>query len=236
MKQLSRAHQAISDQKAAFSQFRPAVADEQSMDLLRFYDSFDGAVSGFILSELNMRQSDRCKALKVFSELQAHSYKQGEEHNLRALGHLAHAQAFLWKFRKNLPAQDAAAKPFVERLGDIRHEMREFLCELEIKSSDATELSAAVDKVCALFRSGASEADIFGFVDGGIKSLEALRKTPGRGADSNIAAWKLHVAQIMLALATWVAYKCFHSTCRCAQIERSVHGAILAIASVVHVA
>jgi hypothetical protein len=236
MKQLSRAHQAISDQKSAFSQFRPAVADEQSMELLRFYDSFDGAVSGFILSELNMRQGDRCKALKVFGDLQNHSYKQGVEFNLRALDHLAHAQAFLWKFRKNLPEQDTAAKPFVQRLDDVRHEMREFLCELEIKSSDAAELSSAVDNVCAVFKTGASEAGIFVFIDSAIKSLEALRKTPGRGADSNIAAWKLHVAQIMLALATWIAYKCFNATCRCAQIEKSVHGAILAIASVVHVA
>jgi hypothetical protein len=87
-----------------------------------------------------------------------------------------------------------------------------------------------------VFKTGASEAGIFVFIDSAIKSLEALRKTPGRGADSNIAAWKLHVAQIMLALATWIAYKCFNATCRCAQIEKSVHGAILAIASVVHVA
>ena len=119
MKQLNRENQAVAEQKAAFSQFRPAVADEESMELLRFYDSFDGAVSGFILSELNMRQGDRCKALNVFSELKTHSYKQGQEHNLRALGHLANAQAFLWKFRKNLPPQDTADKPFVQRLDDV---------------------------------------------------------------------------------------------------------------------
>ncbi|MBC7436988.1 MAG: hypothetical protein H7332_13085 [Bdellovibrionales bacterium] len=236
MKQLNRANQAVADQKAAFSQFRPAVADEQSTELLRFYDSFDGAVSGFILSELNMRQGDRCKALNVFSDLQAHSYKQGAEYNLRALGHLANAQAFLWKFRKNLPEPDTATKSFAQRLDDVRHEMREVICELEIKASDAAELSVTLDHVCTLFRRGACEAGIFVFIDGGIKSLEALRKTPGRGAESNIAAWKLHVAQILLALAVWVAYKCFHVTCRCAQIEKSVHGAILAVASVVHVA
>ncbi len=236
MKQLNREHQAIADQKSAFAMFRPAVEDEQSIELLRFYDSFDGAVSGFILSELNMRQGDRCKALHVFPELQAHGFAQGQEHNLRALSHLANAQAFLWKFRKAVSAKTAVEKPFIERLGEFRHELREAICQLEIKASDAAELSQAVDEVCAIFRSGATEAEVFDSIDATIRSLEALRKTPGRGADTNIAAWKILVARILLALAAWVTYKCFHTTCRCAQTEKAVHGATLAIASVVFLA
>ncbi len=236
MKQLSREHQTIASQKAAFAQFRPAIEDEQSVELLRFYDCFDGAVSCLILSELHMRQGDRCKALNVFTELAAHSYFQGTEQNLKALNHLANAQAFLWKFRKGLLADNAVGTPFMQLLDDFRHEMREGLSQLEVKARDAVELGAVVDEVSAVFRSGATVVDIFGFIDSAIRSLEALRKTPGRGAETNIAAWKLPVAQIMVAVAAWVAYQCFHTTCRCAQTEKSVHGAVLAIASVVYAA
>lgn len=236
MKQLSREHQSIASQKAAFAQFRPAIEDEQSVELLRYYDCFDGAVSCLILSELHMRQGDRCKALNVFPELAAHSYLQGTEQNLKALNHLANAQAFLWKFRKNLQGGNAVGKPFMQLLDDFRHEMREGFSQLEIKAGDAAELGTVVDDVCAVFRTGASEPEVFGFIDGAIRNLEALRKTPGRGAETNIAAWKLPVAQIMVAVAAWVAYHCFHATCRCAQTERSVQGAVLAIASVVYAA
>ncbi len=236
MKQLSREHQTIASQKAAFAQFRPAIEDEQSVELLRFYDCIDGAVSCLILSELHMRQGDRCKALNVFPELTAHSYLTGTEHNLKALNHLANAQAFLWKFRNGLQAGNAVGKPFMQLLDDFRHEMREGLSQLEVKASDAAELGVVVDEVCAVFRSGATDIDVFSFIDTAICGLEALRKTPGRGAETNIAAWKLPVAQIMTAAAAWVAYQCHHSTCRCAQTEKAVQGAVLAVASVVHAA
>jgi hypothetical protein len=236
MKQLNREHQAIADQKSAFALFRPAVQDEQSIDLLRFYDAFDGAVSGFVLSELHMRQADRCKALHVFPELQTHALAQGQELNLRALAHLANAQAFLWKFRKSLSPQSPVEKPFIERLGEFRQEIREAVCQLEIKASDASELSQAVDEVCAIFRSGATEVEVFDAIDATIRSLDALRKTPGRGADTNIAAWKILVGRVLLILSAWVTYKCFHVTGRCAQTEKAVHGAVLAIASVVFLA
>ena len=235
MKQLSREHQAIAEQKAAFAHFRPALADEQSAELLRFYDCLDGAVSSLILSELHMRQGERCKALKVLPELQMHSLRHGNEQNLKALAHLANAQAFAWKFRKNILAEKSG-KSFAPRLDDFRHEMREALCQLEIKGSEAAALDEAFGEVCTVLRTGGGEAQLFDFIDAGIRSLESLRKTPGRGAQAYIASWKLLLVRIVLALAAWTAWKCFHTTCRCAQSERAVHGAVLAVASIVFAA
>lgn len=235
MKQLSREYQAIAEQKAAFAQFRPALADEQAQELLRFYDCLDGVVSSLILSELHMRQAERCKALKVLADLHMHSLRLGGEQNLLALAHLANAQAFAWKFRKSMLAEKSG-KSFAPRLDDFRHEMREALCQLEIKGTDAAELGEALDEVCTVLRTGGAEAQLFDFIDSSIRSLEALRKTPGRGAKTNIADWKLLVVRIVLALAAWTAWKCFHATCRCAHNERAVHGAVLAIASIVFVA
>jgi hypothetical protein len=235
MKQLSREHQAIAEQKAAFAHFRPAIADEQSIEMLRFYDCLDGAVSSLILSELHMRQAERCKALNVLSELHQHSLRIGNEQNLKALAHLANAQAFAWKFRKKI-VTEKSEKSFASRLDDFRHETREAFCQLEIKGSDAAELGEALDEVATVLRTGGGEAELFDFIDSAICSLEALRKTPGRGAQTNIAAWKLLLVRIVLALAAWTAWKCFHATCRCAQSERAVHGAVLAAASIVFAA
>ena len=70
-----------SESENEFRKFCPVVEDEESLHLLRFYDSFDGAVSAFILTELHIRQADRCKALGVFTDYQKHSANVGAQQN-----------------------------------------------------------------------------------------------------------------------------------------------------------
>lgn len=245
MKQLSREHQAILNQKASFAHLRTVIEDEQSLELIRFYDSFDGAMSSFILTELHMRQGDRCKALQVFPDYQAHSHKQGARQNLKGLSYLAASQVFLEEFRKNLIGINPVARPpsppreipveksFSPRLQEVRQELKEAIAQLEIKGRDAQELGGVVDDVVSVFKIGASSVDVFAFISAKVKELEAVRKTPERGAETNIAVWKLVAAAVLLVLAVWVVYKCFYSPWRCSKNEKAIYNTILAVAMIV---
>lgn len=233
MKQLSREHQAILDLKTSFSSLRPIVEDEQSLELIRFYDSFEGAVSSFVLTELHIRQADRCKALGVFPDRQKFSLAVGEKHNLRGISYLGISRTFLQEFRKALKPENPVDRGFSRRIGEFKLDIKEALAELEIKGSDAGELGNVIDEVAAILKSGATSVDVFNYIDRKVGDLEVARKSPTRGADTNIAVWKLVSAAVMLALATWVVYKCYYSSWRCSKNEKAIYNSILAIASII---
>ncbi|HXT51034.1 MAG TPA: hypothetical protein VN811_08320 [Thermoanaerobaculia bacterium] len=232
MKQLSREHQAVLDQKVGFAAFRPVVEDEQSLDLLRFYDSFDGAVSAFILTELHIRQADRCKALGVLADYQKHSAGAGAKQNSTGLSYLETAQTHLDEFRKALKAENPVDKGFSRQLNETKTAMKEALAQVEIKGTDAQGLGAVIDEVSGLFAIGATSVNVFVYVGKKLDELKAMRRTPGRGAETNIAVWKLVAAAVLLALGSWVVYKCYYSPWRCSKKEKAIYNSILAVAIV----
>lgn len=233
MKQLSREHQAILNMKASFSHFRPVVEDEQSLELVRFYDSFSGAISSFILTELHIRQGERCKVLQVFPEYQAHSLKKGEKHNLRGLTYLDTSKALLQEFRKNLKPESPVDRGFSRKLNEFKLDLKEAIAELEIKPSDAEELGKLIEEIGAVLKVGATSVDVFGYIDSKIVELDTVRRSKGRGAESNIAVWKLVSAAVMLSLGVWVVYKCYYSSWRCTKNEKAIYNSILALAAII---
>lgn len=233
MKQLSREHQAISNLKISFCSFRPIVEDEQSLELIRFYDSFEGALSSFVLTELHIRQADRCKALGVFPDRQKSSLAVGEKHNLRGTSYLATSRIFLQEFRTALTPENPVNRGFSRRIGEFKLDVKEALAELEIKGSDAGELGNVFEEVIAILKPGATSVDMFNYIDRKVGELETVRKSPTRGAETNIAVWKLVSAAVMLGLATWVVYKCYYSSWRCSKNEKAIYNSILAVAAIV---
>jgi hypothetical protein len=219
--------------KASFAHLRPVVEDEQSVELVRFYDGFEGAISSFVLTELYIRQGERCKALNVFPSYQTHSTQRGEKHNVRGLSYLDSSRAFLNDFRSTIQKDTPVDKKFLKQaLTEFKQDLKEALADLEIKASDATELGNTVDEVGAVFVPGATSIEVFNFIDAKVGELEKARQLPGRGADTNLPIWKLIAAAVLLGLGAWVVYKCFYSRSRCSKKEKAIYDTILATAIV----
>jgi hypothetical protein len=120
------------------------------------------------------------------------------------------------------------------KAADIVRQLKEQICHLEIKGSDAGELGKLVDQMFDTEIKDINSADGFlRLLSGRTKSLIEIRASKGRGAETNIAVWKLVSAAVSLALAIWVVYKCYYSPWRCSKKEKAIYNSRLAVAMIV---
>ena len=61
-----------------------------------------------------------------------------------------------------------------------------------------------------------------------------VRSQPGRGAETNIAVWKIVAIAITAGLGAWVVYKCKYSRWRCSSKEKKIYNTILALAMITY--
>ena len=102
MKTLSREHQAVFNFKNSMCQLRPVVTDQEEIYFTSFFDSFDGAISDFIQTELFIRQGERCKELKINPDLESYSINYGTKLNKQGIELTRASLGFLRKFKKIL--------------------------------------------------------------------------------------------------------------------------------------
>ncbi|HHT9113662.1 MAG: hypothetical protein HZA47_11080 [Planctomycetes bacterium] len=234
MKELTREHRAILNFKLASAQVRAIVGDEENIMFTRFYDAFEGGISYFIQSELNIRQGERCRALGVKPEIQSAALAQGAKLNKKGIEMLGISQAMLGEFIKTIAKEEPSTDvKFQAKLKEFQVDVREILSDLEIKASDAKEIDGVLTEVIAAAGPGKTSKDLAAFLAAKVKALAEVRGTAGRGAETNIAIWKLVAAATLLALAIWVVYKCYYSRWRCSKSEKAVYDTILAFAMVV---
>lgn len=234
MKQLTVAHQAVFNFKTAADQYRPVTeTDVAQEDYRDFYDYFTGAISNFINSELNFRQGARCASVGINPDLQSYSDGLGEQLNTEGIGYLVEALICFNNFRDeqvDLPVIGADFQPI---LADYKTRLRETMVLLEIKGSDALELSNEIEAVTSKLVAGNTGQQLLEYIAAKVQQLADVRSQPGRGAESNIAIWKLIAAAVMLGLASWVVYKCYYSQRLCSKREKAIYNSILAVAMIV---
>jgi hypothetical protein len=226
MKQLSREHQAVFNFKNAVAQFRPVVTDQESMPFTRFFDSFEGAISNFIQTELFIRQGERCARLNVFPDLKNFSLNYGNQLNVQGIDYLNISKTFLQEFRNSLSNEPVTDAAFQQVLNGYFVNINETLSQIEVKASDAAELSAKFRTVLDTLATGSSGLKLIDYL------ILQVRSTPGRGAETNIAIWKLVAAAALLALGAWVVYKCYYSRWRCSKREQAIYNSILTVAMI----
>ena len=230
MKELSREHRAILNFKTASAAVASLVRDEENIAFSRFYSAFEGALTFFIHSELMFRQADRCRALKVRPGVQSDAESAGERLNRRGIEMLTISQAMLASFGKGLGEEPVPDPTLQTKLAEFRTEAREALADLELKASDVRELDGALSEAIAAAGPGKTSKDLVAFMTKKLKDLAALRATEGRGAETNIAIWKIVAAAILLVLSVWTVVKCYRTNWGCSQKEQEIYGTVLAVA------
>ena len=234
MKQLSREHQAVFNFETAVAQLRPVTeTDVDEADYKNFYDSFTSAVSNFINSELHFRQADRCETVGVNPDLETYSRDYGTELNDRGIAMLGNARDALNDFIEQQGALPTTGDEFEAELSDYADRLKRTMVSLEIKASDASELSEAIDQAIATLAPGANGADLLNYASTKIQELIDVRGEDGRGADTNIPIWKLIAAAVLLVLGLWVVYKCYYSRWLCSKKEKAIYNTILSVAMIV---
>lgn len=233
MKQLTREQQAVYNFQIAASLLRPITDTDEGREHYKdFYDYFTQAISNFIDSELNFRQGDRCAALNIQPELEHYSNSMGVEYNQIGINSLTDALSAFNHFKEaqtELPTTDAQ---FQTALDEYRARLKQELVKLEIKGSDADEYSEQINLVLESLAIGNSGMDLLNLTSSKIQELINIRNSPTRGADTNIAVWKLIAAAVMLGVGSWAVYKCKYSNRLCSKKEKSIYNTIIYIAMV----
>lgn len=230
MKTLSREHQAVYYFKNSMAQLRSALTDEESIMYTRFFDAFDGAISDFIQTELNIRQGERYKVLNINPDLEAYSIRYGEKLNKQGIEMTKLALGFLKEFKKTLGEQPKTDKEFQVKLNEYHTDLKETLALVELKASDVKEVNKEMENVLKSLKPGNTGLDLISDIEKNLEKLIKVRSTPGRGAETNIAVWKLIAAATMLGIGAWIVYKCYYSPWRCSQNEKKIYNTILFLA------
>ncbi len=234
MKQLTVEHQAVFNFKTAACHLRPLTeTDVAQQDYKDFYDAFTGAIASFIDSELNYRQASRCQQVGISPDLGTYSEGMGAKLNTAGIGYLTESLLSFTSFSDqqiDLPIIDIE---FQQELADFKTQMREVLVRLEMKGSDALELSNQIEEAASTLVPGNTGKELLDRMGQKVQELINVRNQPGRGAESNIAIWKLIAAVVMLGMAMWIVYKCYYSRWSCSKKQKATYDTILGIAIIV---
>jgi len=235
MQTFSREHQAVYDFKVAYAQLRPLIDEETSDDYRSFFDSFEGAISNFILTELHIRQGERCDALDVFSDLKTFSFDFGNSLNTQGISYLQSSKDYLVTFKNDLPSQPATDNDFQTFLQDYKSNMIKALSQIEFSASDCLQISDAIDETLASLATGNTGVDLLDYTIGKMQDLIDARGTTSRGAAILVPVpiWKIIAACVMFGISFWAIYKCYYSIRGCSKKEQAIYGVILTIAVLV---
>ncbi|HPD63861.1 MAG TPA: hypothetical protein P5050_01000 [Bacteroidia bacterium] len=233
MKQLSREHQAVFNFKTAVCQLRPVTeTDVAETEYRDFYDFFTSAISSFIESELNFRQADRASVLEIQSDFETYSTQNGERLNDIGKEYLNNALSSFQSFKSQQTNLPDITSEFQEIVDNYRIDLKNVLLTLEMKGSDIEEISDEINSVLSTLAPGNTGIQLLDYLEDKIEELINVRNQEGRGAETNIAIWKLLAAAVLLCLGAWVVYKCFYSYKLCSKREKSIYNTILAIAMI----
>lgn len=232
MRQLTREQQAVSLFQNSYQQVRNVL--DTKKNLCEFFDAMEGAISSFMLSELNFRQSDRCLALNVYPDYAKHSAAEGKACNESGISTLKLSLAPLKEAinDKDVTLSIKPDKEFITLLKSTAVKFKQQIAYMEIKGSDAKELSAVVDELVEYFSKVTSEKEIFGFFEAKTKELIRVRSSKTRGADTNIAFWKLIATGVLFGIGFWMIWKCTYSRWGCTAREKVIYASIIAAAAI----
>jgi len=157
------------------------------------YDNLIGAVSSFILCELNMRQAERCLTAGIQPGRAADLRELALNHNILGIESLKLALESLStneEKENSLPSLTRAQKSeFNSRIDEFGRNLTILLVEEEIKPSDLSEILSGLKGVSKNARKGPSK--ILDRLRADISHLLQLRQSKDRGAATNIPGWKL---------------------------------------------
>ncbi len=235
MKQLTREQQAVYNFQISSDLLRPVVEPDESegsKNYEEFYDYFIGAISKFIDSELNFRQGDRCSVLNLQPDLMNYSNNIGTEYNQTGIDVLTDALTSFNNFKNTQTDTPVTDSEFQIVLDEYRDNLKQELLKLEIKGSDVQEYGEQIDLVLDTLLPGNNGMDLLNYTSSKIQELIDIRNSPTRGAETNIAIWKLLAAAVIIGVGSWVIYKCYWSSRRCSKKQKSKYNTILFIAMV----
>lgn len=166
-------------------------------------------------------------------DLQSYAQAMRTELNNRGIDYLTESLTPFNSFKDEQTDLSVTDADFQQVLNEHKSALKDILIRLEIKGSDASELSDVIDEVANTLAEGNSGMNLLDYMATKIQQLIDTRNQPGRGADTNIAIWKLIAAAVLLDLGIWVVYKCNYSRWLCSRREKAIYNTILAVAMIV---
>ncbi len=193
MKQFSRELQAVRTFEAAANNFRSVLECDIDGPLIRCYDHFAGAVAGFILCELNMRQAERCIAAGIQQGRATDLRELALNHNILgtrslklALDHLGGTSDRKYSTPNLTRVQQDELD---SRIDEFDRNLTLLLVEEEVKPNDLREILNGMKEISRTARKGPEAA--IARLRTEISHLLRLRRNKDRGAATNLAGWKL---------------------------------------------
>ncbi len=202
MKQFSRELQAARTFETAASNFRQVLGCDSDSPLVMCYDDFVGAVSGFILCELNMRQAERCLTAGIQQGRAADLRELSLNYNVLGIESLKRALERLGAAESTPSLTRAQKDELNSRIDEFGRNVTLLLVEEEIKPSDLAEILSGLKDVSKNARKGPSA--ILDRLRADISHLVRLRQSKDRGAANNIPGWKL--AGLIVILGVFYVY------------------------------
>lgn len=174
--------------------------------------------------------------LDINRDLETYSKTYGLKLNKQGVGYLRTALGFLKEFEKSLDRQPKTDEAFQKVLREYHIDLKEILVHQEMKASDIKEIDDVIKETLQALKKGNTGLDLIKYIEKNIEKLIKVRLQPGRGAETNIAVWKLIAAAAMLGIGAWIVYKCYYSPWRCSSNEKKIYNTILLLAIAVFAA
>jgi hypothetical protein len=194
---LNADQQALLDFQRAVAPLREAAREFRGPGLVSYADAVLGSASVFGLAERHARQRERAEALGVQPQRARFADEESSRLNDKALKTLGLAPGALQQLRKDLAEYaDATGKANYD---EFHADFRAGLVDADVKTSDLQEVDGALGELLDAVRSGGADA-LVDRLEAEVKNLDQMRRSPGRGAERNIAPWKIASIILMLGI------------------------------------
>lgn len=204
-----------------------SIKDIGEPELSNFFEAYLDACSSFGLSELYFRTKGRIENGTGEQDLIDYYNNLGETYNQKGIDVLTIAitdfQAYVNGLPPNPPHPPADYSEFVA-------ESKFFYENLEIKPADTAELITALNE--AVNAASPSESGLYQYILLKANELKTVRQSPGRGAETNLAWWKIVAIGVIIGIAALEIWRCIYKN-KCSKTEKAAYKAGYTIASLV---
>lgn len=200
---LNREQSALMDFDMMSSPQLLSFVNSGETELATFVESFNDACSLFGLSELYYRQKGRIEYGTNEPDLIAYYDELGQQYNNKGIDLLTLAidglQAYINSHQFDPPGQPADFSEFVG-------EFKTYFENLEVKPRDTQELVTVLNNTVNAVAPG-EQATFQYLLDKAIE-LRTVRQSPDRGAETNLAWWKIVAIAVYVGLAATEIWFC----------------------------
>ncbi|NER25413.1 MAG: hypothetical protein F6J96_32910 [Symploca sp. SIO1C2] len=234
---LSREQQRAAEYREASSQLGDLIGccGENNENAKAFYDITVDAVTNFGVSELYFRQAERWEAVKIMPNSASEHREVGMRYQALGLRQLERSRNFLDGLGKDIASisPGMSSPELRETVAQMQREMREQICQLEVKPADVVKIDQALNEVFETARQGNFER-LVPYCQEKINQLYEARSREDRGLVENIPWWKVVAIALVIGFAFfWIIVRCIRKPNKCWNTTVSTANGVVKISELI---